>query len=76
MDMRKLWEDHITWTRNVIFNIIDELPGTNEAVARLLHVSGIDWIVPVFPTEEVAMLALRGGGPRFRRPLPGKRRGR
>src|SRR6185503_19165519 len=37
MDMRKLWEDHITWTRNVIFNIIDELPGTSEAVARLLQ---------------------------------------
>ena len=36
------------------------------AVARLLHVVGLDWIVPVFPTEEVALLALRGGGP----PLP------
>lgn len=36
-DMRKLWEDHITWTRNVIFNFIDELPGTEEAVARLLQ---------------------------------------
>ena len=36
-DMRKLWEDHITWTRNVIFNIIDELPGTTEAVGRLLQ---------------------------------------
>lgn len=35
-DMRKLWEDHITWTRNVIFNIIDDLPGTAEAVDRLL----------------------------------------
>jgi hypothetical protein len=35
--MRKLWEDHITWTRNVIFNIIDDLPGTDDAVARLLR---------------------------------------
>ena len=36
-DMRKLWEDHILWTRNVIFNIIDELPGTTEAVNQLLQ---------------------------------------
>jgi hypothetical protein len=35
--MRKLWEDHIIWTRNVIFNIIDGLPGTTEAVNRLLQ---------------------------------------
>lgn len=35
-DMRKLWEDHIVWTRNVIFCILDDLPGTNEAVTRLL----------------------------------------
>lgn len=34
--MHKLWEDHVTWTRNVILNIIDGLPGTDEAVARLL----------------------------------------
>jgi hypothetical protein len=36
-DMRKLWEDHITWTRNVIFNILDDLPGTTQAVSRLLN---------------------------------------
>src|SRR5881392_3270755 len=35
--MRKLWEDHIIWTRNFIFNIIDVLPGTTEAVNRLLQ---------------------------------------
>jgi len=34
-NMRKLWEDHITWTRNVVFCIIDDLPGTEEAVKRL-----------------------------------------
>lgn len=35
--MHKLWEDHVTWTRNVILNIIDDLPGTEEAVNRLLR---------------------------------------
>ncbi|TAL42047.1 MAG: acetylglutamate kinase [Chitinophagaceae bacterium] len=35
--MHKLWEDHIVWTRNVILNIMDDLPGTNEAVSRLLQ---------------------------------------
>jgi len=34
--MRKLWEDHVTWTRNVILNIMDGLPGTEQALARLL----------------------------------------
>jgi hypothetical protein len=35
-DMRRLWDDHVVWTRNVIFNIIDDLPGTDEAVKRLM----------------------------------------
>jgi len=36
MEMHKLWEDHIVWTRNVILNIMDDLPGTEQAVNRLL----------------------------------------
>jgi hypothetical protein len=35
-DMRRLWDDHVVWTRNVIFNIIDDLPGSDEAVKRLM----------------------------------------
>ena len=34
--MDKLWEDHITWTRNVILCLVDDLPGTDQAVTRLL----------------------------------------
>jgi len=36
-NLRTLWEDHAMYTRNVILNIIDYLPGTNEGVARLLR---------------------------------------
>jgi hypothetical protein len=35
-NMRKLWEDHIAWTRNVILCIMDGLPGADQAVPRLL----------------------------------------
>src|SRR5256885_9583317 len=35
--MNKLWEDHITWTRNVIFCLVDDLPGADQAVKRLLN---------------------------------------
>lgn len=37
MATHKLWEDHIVWTRNVILNIMDDLPGTDQAVNRLLQ---------------------------------------
>ncbi len=36
-DMRMLWEDHVVWTRNVILCITDGLPGTDQAVKRLLQ---------------------------------------
>ena len=35
-NLRVLWSDHALWTRNVIVNFVDDLPGKNEAVARLL----------------------------------------
>jgi len=34
--MRQLWEDHVTWTRNVILCLTDDLPGADQAVKRLL----------------------------------------
>ena len=35
--MRYLWEDHVMWTRNVILCLVDSLPGTNQAIKRLLQ---------------------------------------
>jgi hypothetical protein len=37
MDMRKLWEDHITWTRVYIIDALAGLPDTDAASQRLLR---------------------------------------
>lgn len=34
--MRRLWTEHVVWTRNVIINFVDGTPGKAEAVARLM----------------------------------------
>lgn len=37
MHMRDVWQEHVAWTRNVILCLVDDLPGKEQAVNRLLQ---------------------------------------
>ncbi len=55
---RKLWEDHVTWTRVAIMGILDELPGTDAYVGRLLqNPADMEAALAPYYGEEAGVLA-------------------
>jgi len=59
MDMRKLWEDHITWTRNYIISALAGLDDTSKVAERLLKNQDDigDAIKPIYGDEAGKKLA-------------------
>jgi hypothetical protein len=57
-EWRKLWEDHITWTRVVIMAVANALPGTTAYTGRLLqNVPDMEAaFAPYFPAADVSEL--------------------
>jgi len=59
MDMRKLWEDHITWTRNYIISALANLEDTGKVAERLLKNQDDigDAIKPIYGNDAGKQLA-------------------
>ena len=59
MAMRKLWEDHITWTRNYIISSLSDLEDAQKCAERLLKNQDDigDAIKPIYGDEAGKTLA-------------------
>ena len=57
-EWRKLWEDHITWTRVVIMAVANALPGTTAYTQRLLQnvPDMMAAFAPYFPASDLSEL--------------------
>ena len=62
---RKLWEDHITWTRVVIIGILNDLPGTSTYIDRLIenYEDMEDALAPYYGEDQSEVLGDYPGSP-------------